>query len=210
MKNEKLNSLTKMALFLLPLIFLTSCTANEKAGFWGIMIIILIIVGIVIVVSALNRLLDYLAIHFGFVYFPLGIVAALVVFFWARSVGLFAPIGDGTYYRQEQQQLVTTFAMAHVAILYYIIPRPDDVSETITQSTLEYSYGEWRETKSKTFNSFTSGFVIKLIFVAIAVAAFTILPSMFGQGLLFLSMILEVAWCGILTLISIRHRFFRR
>lgn len=195
-------------LFLPLLILLTSCGNLDENS--SLSDVIWTIIGWIALVGVIEAVFDLIftfgAIKFPYIYFPLCLVFALILFF-KISKNDFAMFGSefGIY-------------IGHAILLFLMIPRFEDFVQHYTRITYEYdiTFGEFRETSRKEMKQTVSGICLKLGTIAVLLLVFFVLPvfifekddASYESWILYCPLIVEGAYSGIFSLIGI-HRLIK-
>jgi len=193
----------KLYWIFIPLLFLlSSCNLNENSSLGDV---IWTIVGLIALIGVIEAIFDlifsFFAVRFPYVYFPLCLAFAIVMFF-RMSKGNMSMFGSefGIY-------------LGHAILLFLMIPRFEDFVQHYTRITYQYdiTFGEFRETSRTNVKKTISGICVKLGTVAVLLLAFFVLPTFIFEGnnpsyvswISYGPLIVEGAYCGIFSLIGI-------
>lgn len=194
----------KLYLIFIPLFFLLSSCGNLNENS-SLSEVIWTLIGWIALVALIDTIFDliinFFAIRFPYIYFPLCLIFALIMFFKV-SKGDFSMFGSelGIY-------------IGHAILLFMMIPRPDDFVEHYTRITYKYdtTFGEFRETSRKDIKKTTSGACLKLGIVIVIFLVLFVLPvlifdkneSLWASWVLYCPLIVEGIYSGIFSLIGI-------
>lgn len=161
MKNIKL-----YLLFLPLLILLSSCgNLNENSSLWDVIWSILGWIALIGVIEAIfNLIFNFFAIRFPYIYFPLCLIFALILFFkFSKGDTFMFGSGFGIY-------------IGHAILLFLMIPRFEDFVQHYTRITYEYdiTFGEFYETSRKDIKQITSGICLKLGTILVLLLVFSL------------------------------------
>ncbi|MGN0803958.1 MAG: hypothetical protein ACI4MS_01060 [Candidatus Coproplasma sp.] len=158
---KKIRNVLCVATLAVSMLCISACTINSDTPIWKI---ILIFCGIVAGMVALNSVLEFLAIKFAYIYWPICLGLTLFFFFMELKGNNFGS-DLGIFY-------------VHSVLLYLLIPNIDDSVKMYSKITYEYDlvFSEWRETDRKTIKEETPGFLIKLVVIAVLLVVFFLVP----------------------------------
>lgn len=195
MKNKKI------FLFLMPLLlFLSSCKKlNSESSLWEVGLTLL---GWILLIAAIDTIVDmivnFLAIKFPYIYFPIILAFALLLYF-KPFPHLFG--------------FEWGFILGHAILLFMMIPRPDDFVEHYTRITYQYdiTIGEFFESSRKDIKHTISGACVKLAIVGILLCIFYLIPYLFFSKsnetytywMLLAPLIVEAGFSGIYSILGI-------
>lgn len=194
----------KLYLIFIPLLFLLSSCGklNENSTLSEV---IWTLVGWIALIGVIEAIFDlifsFFGIRFPYVYFPLCLAFALVLFFKASK-------GNTTMFGVEYGIYI-----GHAILLFLMIPRFEDFVQHYVRITYEYdiTFGEFRETSRKEFKKTISGICLKLGIIIVILLVFFVLPvfisdandSLAASWILYCPLIVECAYSGIFSLIGI-------
>ena len=171
--------------FTLGTLLLTSCKSASDMNAWDA---ILIIIVFVIAMVILNRILEFLAVKFAYIYWPLCLAASIFLFFLCKNTGgLESAVNNGIVF-------------PHIILLYLLIPNMNDSVKHYTEITYEYDYtwNEYRESDRKSVTEETPGFLIKLGVIIVLILVLFYVPKWvtgsYPSWWIYLSFGLEGLW----------------
>ena len=199
----------KLLLFIIPFLFLL-CSCGELNSESSLGDVIWTIVGWIVLIAAIDTILDmiinYFAIRFPYVYFPICLIFSIILFSKATH-GEFAMFGSD----------IGLF-IGHAILLFMMIPRPDDFTEHYTRITYEYdtTFGDFFESSRKDIKHTISGAGVKLVIVGILLFVLFGIPvfidaiprNVAALWIGFGPLIVEAGFSGIYSLIGI-HRLIK-
>ena len=196
----------KLLIFIIPfLLLLCSCgDLNENSSLWEVIGTLFLWIFIIAAIDTiLDMMINFFALRFPYIYFPICLVFSLLLFF-NPTVHLF--------------NLNWGFMIGHAILLFLMIPRPDDFLEHYTRITYQYdlTLGDFFESERKDIKHTISGACVKLAIVAILLCVFYLIPFfffdkndvMYQNWLLYAPLIVEAGFSGIYSLLGI-YRLIR-
>ena len=175
-----------IAEFLFALITLTACSLDDKPVLkW----IIIIAVSIILFILT-NMILGWLSIRFCYIYWPLCLIASLIIYFVFTNT-----VGDDS----------APHLQAHIALQMFLLPKLD--ASIVNYSEVTYSFdstfGEWRSSGERTWAETTPGFILKAVMIAILALGFSAIHCFAGRKWDWISLVIEGGWSLMFTVISL-------
>lgn len=183
-------------------LLLNSCVFDENATLGQVIWTIIGWIALIALIEAIfNLIFNFFAIRFPYIYFPICLIFALILFFKASK-------GDTTMFGLELGEYI-----GHAILLFLMIPRPDDFVQHYTKITYQYdiTFGEFYDSSRKEVKKTVSGVCVKLGTIVVLLLIFFVLPvllfnnndTLLASWLIYCPLAVEGIYSGLFSLIGV-------